>query len=224
LHRDANWEYISGNPRWVGDDLEKIRVSLNSIDGLILIKSLGNIDIYLNKYWRPFHAYIINLTAISDVLSKENIITESFIDYISIENIIKNSKCIELDRINPTLFKARIQVTQQTLLIFNEHYDEGWVLKINNKKYTPFKIFGFSNAYLINEIGNLDIALEYEPQQSFIYGCLISLASFLLFSYYIIYVNRNIFCSLISSFKSYIKCLYHIVKIVQMYESLSDIS
>jgi hypothetical protein len=214
LHRDANWEYISENPRWVGDDLEKIRVSINSIDGLILIKSLGNIDIYLNKYWKPFHAYILSLTAISDVLSQGNIITESFINDTSIKNIIENSECIKLDRINPTLFKARIQVTQQTLLIFNEHYDEGWLLIINNKKYTPFKIFGFGNAYLINEKENLEITLEYEPQLSFNYGCLISLASFLLFSCYIIYVNRNTICSVISTFTSYI--IMFIIKIANI--------
>jgi len=181
FHRDTNWGYIEGDSEWISGTPEQIQKSLNSIAGLVLEKSFGEIDIYRNTYWKPTHAYLLPETL------SENLIS----NYTLVENLIKDGEVVELNEINPTLYRARIETEQPFILIFNESYDKGWTMNVNGKEYEPFNAFGFTNGYQIYEKGNLEITLEYKPQRWFYCGAIVSLVSFVGCFGYLIYSKRT---------------------------------
>jgi hypothetical protein len=199
FHRDADWQYMEGNDRWVSAAPGQIQDSLASIDGLILERSFGKIDVYRNTRWEPMHAYVLPATllsspSITDVEQRTSCVYTNGDDAISrfasIADVIEDAKTLELTRINPTLYKANIRTAQPFILILNDGYDEGWLLEVNGKRYEPFCVFGFANGYALNVQGNLEITLDYQPQHWFYCGALISVISTIASAGYLVYAKR----------------------------------
>lgn len=66
FHRDTNWMYYGETP----NTLRQIQASLNSINGLILERSFGEIDIYRNTLWRPNRAFSLSYNSLGDLALK----------------------------------------------------------------------------------------------------------------------------------------------------------
>jgi len=111
----------------------------------------------------------------------ENLISQ----YAWVTNLVENSNVIELNKINPTYYRANIEATRPFILIFNEKHDKGWIAKVNGREYESFNAFGFANGYLIDRKGNLEITFEYKPQRWFTIGCTISLTTLLACTVYL---------------------------------------
>jgi len=95
-------------------------------------------------------------------------------------------------KINPTLWKVKINATKPFMLSFAESYDPLWVAKIKQangkwKEYQPVPLYSVINGFWINETGNLDITVEYKPQRWFYIGAAISLATLLSCISYLVY-------------------------------------
>jgi len=67
LKNDTHWEYISGNPFWIGENRNLVKSSLESIAGLEKIQSLGAIDLYRldGSYFLP-HFYVPQMRVYAD--------------------------------------------------------------------------------------------------------------------------------------------------------------
>jgi len=115
--------------------------------------------------------------------------TEMYIDDVSfqeVEIILKNReeifssvKNINFQKINPTKYTLKVNVTEPFVLAFCESYDPLWVCYVNGQKIHSIPLYGVINGFYINQTGYLEITIEYEPQRWFNLGCTISLTTLL---------------------------------------------
>ena len=61
------------------------------------------------------------------------------------------------------------------VLAFAESYDPLWVAYVNDKKYSSNQLYTVVNGFTINDIGQLSVLVEYEPQNWFYVGVIISI-------------------------------------------------
>ncbi|WP_004068144.1 hypothetical protein [Thermococcus litoralis] len=99
-------------------------------------------------------------------------------------------------KINPTLWKVKVNATKPFFLTFAESYDPLWEARVykNGKlveKVSPVPVYGVINGFWINQTGNLEIVLRYTPQDWFERGLIISLTTFILSVFYIFYDWRR---------------------------------
>ena len=99
-------------------------------------------------------------------------------------------------KINPTLWKAKVNATKPFFLTFAESYDPLWEARVYKdgklvEKVKPVPAYGVINGFWINQTGNLTIVLRYTPQDWFELGLKISLTTFILSIFYIIYDWRR---------------------------------
>ncbi|WP_287197728.1 hypothetical protein [Thermococcus sp.] len=99
-------------------------------------------------------------------------------------------------KINPTLWKVKVNATKPFMLTFAESYDPLWEARVYKdgklvEKVSPVPVYGVINGFWINQTGELEIVLRYTPQDWFERGLIISLTTFILSILYIIYDWRR---------------------------------
>lgn len=88
------------------------------------------------------------------------------------------------EKINPTLWKVKVNATKPFMLSFAESYDPLWEARVykNDKLVENVKsipLYSVINGFWINETGNLEIAIKYLPQDQFDLGLKISVTTFI---------------------------------------------
>jgi hypothetical protein len=108
--------------------------------------------------------------------------------------IIENSKeffssmrNINYTKINPTKYLTKINATSTFVIAFSKTYSPSWVCYTNGKRVSSFSLYNAVNGFLINQTGQLDIIVEYEPQRWFYYGLIISVTTLLTCITYLTY-------------------------------------
>lgn len=99
-------------------------------------------------------------------------------------------------KINPTLWKVKVNATKPFFLTFAESYDPLWEARVYKdgklvEKVKPVPVYGVINGFWINQTGDLEIVLRYTPQDWFERGLIISLTTFVLSIFYIFYDWRR---------------------------------
>ncbi|ALV63862.1 putative membrane protein [Thermococcus sp. 2319x1] len=99
-------------------------------------------------------------------------------------------------KINPTLWKVRVNATKPFFLTFAESYDPLWEARVYKdgkliEKVSPVPVYGVINGFWVNQTGDLEIVLRYTPQDWFERGLIISLTTFVLSIFYIFYDWRR---------------------------------
>ncbi len=91
------------------------------------------------------------------------------------------------EKINPTLWKVKINATKPFMLSFAEAYDPLWEARVYKdgklvEKVRSIPIYSVINGFWINETGNLEIVIRYTPQDWFELGLKISALTFIVTS------------------------------------------
>ena len=115
------------------------------------------------------------------------------------KSLTKNlSLNINYTKIGPTLYKTEINTTKPFMLSFAESYDPLWTVKIDKIDGKSIKSdfirpipLHVINGFLINQTGNLDITIEYEPQRWFYIGIIVSMITLTICISYLIYDWRK---------------------------------
>lgn len=87
----------------------------------------------------------------------------------------KNARLVEFEKINPTKYLIRAGHDVEKL-VFSDSYNSGWSLHSSGERFSPFKVNGYANGFIIRPGGKI-MTLEYEPQRFFDYSKLASLGS-----------------------------------------------
>ncbi len=106
---------------------------------------------------------------------------------------------INYTKINPTLYKIHTNTTKPFMLYFAESYDHLWtakIVKIEGKdvEYNlirPIPLYNAINGFQINQIGDLDIIVEYEPQRWLRMGTIVSTITLIICIFYLMYYWRK---------------------------------
>ena len=100
------------------------------------------------------------------------------------------AEVIYYQKINPTKYIVEVNATKPFMLSFAEAYDPSWIAYINGERIEPIPLYSVINGFWINQTGQLEITIEYEPQKWFYYGSIISVTTLLACLTYLTY-NRT---------------------------------
>jgi hypothetical protein len=82
---------------------------------------------------------------------------------------------------------ASVNATQPFILALSEALDNSWTAHVNGRQYKPIPLYLGLKGFSIDQTGVLEITIEYEPQRWFLYGSIISAATFLACITYLTY-------------------------------------
>jgi len=97
------------------------------------------------------------------------------------------AKIINYTKIDPTKYTININATDPFILSLAEAYDPLWTCYVNDEKILSTPLYGVINGFWINQTGQLEIVIEYEPQKWFYYSLTISIAALLICFTYLTY-------------------------------------
>lgn len=97
---------------------------------------------------------------------------------------IEKVSLLNYKKINPTLWKVKVNAKRPFMLSFAEAYDPLWEARIykNGKKIETVKsipLYSVINGFWIDQTGDLEIVIRYKPQDWFEIGLVISALTFI---------------------------------------------
>jgi len=112
---------------------------------------------------------------------------------VSADNLLSsdrpNNVLVSYREINPTQYTLQVNSSNPYYLVFSEAYDKGWVASIDGKEISAQEHFtanGFANCWYVNKTGSYTITLEFTPQKLFYVGAVVSIATLIVFSIYLV--------------------------------------
>jgi len=172
----SNWQEYSAIIK-IPENVTKIRVVLNA--GWVLDKSKGEAITWFDD----IQVIPLDKAPKLDVIWLYSTETNQTIDQL-FEVKEKPAKIINYTKINPTLWKVKVNATKPFMLSFAEAYDPLWEARIYKdgkfvKKVRSIPLYSVINGFWINETGNLEIVIRYTPQDWFEIGLVISALTFI---------------------------------------------
>jgi hypothetical protein len=125
---------------------------------------------------------------VNDPLNGAGIVKFDNIYLLSLSELFlsnKSSQDLVYEKISPTLWKATLNISQPSMLVFTESYDPLWTARINGEKIRPILLYAVINGFWIEKTGILDITIEYEPQCWFDMGSAISVITLIVCTTYL---------------------------------------
>lgn len=83
-------------------------------------------------------------------------------------------RLIEINKVDPTKYRAEVSASGPFMLAFAEAYDPFWRASVNGREYHSVPLNSDVNGFWIEDEGDLKITIEYKPQVWFYYGAAIS--------------------------------------------------
>lgn len=140
--------------------------------------SYGDIGVYANKNLSALEVNFFQVKAEghSDTYTLAEPVNRSGV--VTINNILK---------ISPSSFIANLNATQPFMIVLADAYDSAWIASIKGERISSNPVFGGINGFLINQTGQLEIHIEYETQQWFSRGIILTLVIFVTVVLYFTY-------------------------------------
>ena len=102
------------------------------------------------------------------------------------------AEILDFQKISSTKTIVRINASQQFILLINEAFDPRWKASVNDQSYWSIPVYSVMNGFEISETDQIEVIIEFEPQNWFYIGCSVSLITFVGFTMYIVYKNEKI--------------------------------
>lgn len=183
------WKKLDGLYLNSGDH----QISVKNINGFNAINILGLI---------PENEYIQTENDVIGILNDKKIIYTS--EFVHTEKDDKNNKngdvpFIQYTKAGQASWHIKVNLTTPSMLAFYESYNPQWTAKIDkidgksveSEIIRPIPLNSVINGFWINQTGNLDITIEYEPQRWFYIGSAISITTLIICIGYLIYDFRK---------------------------------
>jgi len=184
--------------------LDKAKVHASSINSTELVNKISTIKIgsnFGNTEMLIGKIYDLNFTINNEEEITTQTLFSNYPEYIKQEEIFKlnlNLVTTEWKKLSPTNYIVKINNTTQTqngyFLTFLTTYDPNWKAYLTQNGSTTqipeehhIKTFNYANTWYINQTGQLEITIEYEPQKWFYYGSIISVTTLLACLTYLTY-------------------------------------
>lgn len=154
--------------------ISREQVTTNKI---VVSSSTMHLDKYSHKLRIAFCA-----ATLTEDLFKENISDLSLIELTSpVVTLVKQEKNVSLnipeitfEEINQTHYKAHVKkAIEPFYLVFSRKYSSGWRASIGDHTIGN----KYANVWHIDQTGDMDIDITYNPQKYFIFGAVISILS-----------------------------------------------
>ncbi len=102
---------------------------------------------------------------------------------------------VEFTAVSAVSYKGKVKILEPGFLFFKETFHPGWKLTLNNKdgNYSPKEhVLGnlYANAWYIDKAGEYEFKIDFEPQNTFFTGTLLTIIGFGAIGGYLLWVKR----------------------------------
>jgi hypothetical protein len=102
------------------------------------------------------------------------------------------ARITQSSRLSPTRILVEVDASRPFTLAISEAHDPRWRAYLKGITYDSVSVFSVMTGFLINETGQIQVVIEYEPQKWFYVGCGVSLAALILCIVFFVHVlTRN---------------------------------
>lgn len=102
-----------------------------------------------------------------------------------------NAQVLQIQNISPEKTIVKVNSTQPFVLATTQTLDRFWVAYVNGQKVSISPVYLGLKGFLINETGQFDITIVYQPQDWFNYCLTLSATTVLLLCLCLGYLNRK---------------------------------
>ena len=102
-----------------------------------------------------------------------------------------NAQILQIQNISPEKIVVKVNSTQPFVLATTQSLDRFWVAYVNGQKVSHTPVYLGLKGFLVNETGQFDITIVYQPQDWFNYCLTISATTVLLLCAGLVYLNRK---------------------------------
>ena len=106
-------------------------------------------------------------------------------------NSPNNPTISRIQNLSPTKIVVTVNATQPFILVTGQVLDRFWVAYVNGQKVSPTPVYLGLKGFMVNQTGQFDVTIEYEPQIEFNYLLALSGATLLILSVGLVYLNRK---------------------------------
>jgi hypothetical protein len=148
------------------------------------------------QFWNYFDTNKTNSSSLW-LNAVEVIGSRSTLDMTGLQNLYWGSienpdvKVLQIQNISPEKTIVKVNATQPFVLATTQTLDKFWVAYVNGQKVSPTPVYLGLKGFLINETGQFDVTIVYQPQDWFNYCLTISAATVLLLCITLVYLNRK---------------------------------
>lgn len=173
----------------IPENVTKIRVVLNA--GWVLDKSKGEAITWFDDIQVIPLSKAPKLDVVWLYSTEENKTVEQLFEAKE-----KPAEVVNYTKVNPTLWKVKVNASKPFMLSFAEAYDPLWEARVykDGEKLEVVKsipLYSVINGFWINETGELEIIIRYKPQDWFEIGLAISALTFFACIGYLFYDWRR---------------------------------
>ena len=96
-----------------------------------------------------------------------------------------------IESVSPAKYIVRVNASEPYLLTFAEAYNPLWVANTGNNTTTSIPIYSITNGFMVNEIGEYDLTIEFVPQTWLTAGAMTSLIALALLILYSVLARKT---------------------------------
>lgn len=96
-----------------------------------------------------------------------------------------------IDRISPAKYVVRVNASEPYLLKFAEAYNPLWVANAVDSATTSIPIYSVANGFMVNEIGEYDLTIEFVPQSWLTAGAITSFVAIAALIFYSFWARKT---------------------------------
>lgn len=128
----------------------------------------------------------VNVTDISYTLS-----TAGLDSLFNSEVQNQAASILNVQNVNPTKIVATVNATHPFILATSNAFDGSWAARLNGEIVKPSSLYLGLKGFLINQTGEFDVTIEYEPQTWFFYASVISISTVVTICVLFMHINRE---------------------------------
>jgi hypothetical protein len=97
-----------------------------------------------------------------------------------------------IQNLSPTKIVVTVNATQPFILVTGQVLDRFWFANMNGQKISPTPVYLGLKGFIVNQTGQFEVTIEYEPQIEFNYLLALSGATLLILVIALVYLNRKL--------------------------------
>jgi hypothetical protein len=167
-----------------------------TVDNYRFVPENSSIEFFRVEFWNYVNStknsessLLLGNVGVNGSVSTLDMTGLQYLNWGSLEN--PNAEVLQVQNISPEKTIVKVNATQPFILATTQTLDRFWVAYVNNQKVSPSPVYLGLKGFLINETGQFDVTIVYQPQDWFNYCLTISSVTVLLLCIGLVYLNRK---------------------------------